>query len=93
MTRRRATIATASGLHARPAALVTQLAASGGVPVLLGRVGQPPVDATSILMLMGLRLEHGDEVELTAEGEGAERLLAELGALLETDLDAVPASR
>ena len=37
---------------------------------------------------MALGVEHGDEVVLSAEGEGAEAALETLGDLLETDLDA-----
>ncbi|RMI05150.1 HPr family phosphocarrier protein [Cellulomonas triticagri] len=89
MLRRRARVATASGLHARPASLVTGAVAAGGHPVQIARVGQPAVDASSILMLMGMKLEHGEEVELTSESADAETLLDELAALLESDLDAV----
>ncbi len=37
---------------------------------------------------MGLGVESGDTVVLTAEGDGAESKLDELVALLESDLDA-----
>lgn len=93
MPRRRATIATATGLHARPAALLTQAAGACGYPVQIGRAGEEPVDASSILMVMSLRLEHGDEVELSAEPPDAQEALDELAALLATDLDASPADR
>ena len=87
MLRRRARVATASGLHARPASLVTGKVAAGGHPVQIARVGEQAVDASSILMLMGLKLQHGEEVELTSTSEAAEPLLDELAALLESDLD------
>lgn len=93
MPRRRVTIATSTGLHARPAALLTQTAAASGCAVQIGRPGQAVADAASILMVMGLSLQHGDEVEVVAEGENAERALDAVAALLETDLDAVPAAR
>lgn len=91
MPRRRVEIATATGLHARPAALLTQAAAACGHPVRIGRVGQAPVDASSILMVMSLRLEHGDKVELSTESDAAQAVLDKLAALLETDLDAAGA--
>lgn len=91
MLRRRARVATASGLHARPASLLTGKVAAGGHPVQIARVGGTGVDASSILMLMGLKLEHGEEVELTSESEDAAALLDEVAALLESDLDAVQA--
>lgn len=89
MLRRRARVATASGLHARPASLLTGAVAAGGHPVQIGRAGEPGVDASSILMLMGLKLEHGEEVELTSTSDDADAVLDELAALLERDLDAV----
>lgn len=89
MPRRRARVATATGLHARPASLVTHKAAEGGHPVLIGREGEPGVDASSILSVMGLRLQHGDQIELSSTSDDAEALLDELAALLESDLDLV----
>jgi phosphocarrier protein len=91
MLRRRARVATASGLHARPASLLTGTIAAGGHPVQIARVGETGVDASSILMLMGLKLEHGEEVELSSPSEDAAALLDEVAALLESDLDAVQA--
>lgn len=88
MLRRRARVATATGLHARPASLLTGTVAAGGHPVQIARVGGTGVDASSILMLMGLKLEHGEEVELTSTSDDADALLDDLVALLESDLDA-----
>ena len=93
MPRRRVTIATSTGLHARPAALLTQTAAGSGCTVQIGRPGQATADAASILMVMGLSLQHGDEVDLVVEGDGADDVLERIAALLETDLDAAPAGR
>lgn len=88
MAERTVSIASRVGLHARPAALFTQAAAKVAVPVTLGRPGETPVDARSILLVLTLGLGHGDEVVLSAEGEGADAALDELAALLERDLDA-----
>jgi phosphocarrier protein len=89
MPRRRARLATASGLHARPAALLTRHVAAGGHPVQIGREGEAGVDAGSILSVMGLRLQHGEVIELTSTSDDAEDLLDELASLLESDLDLV----
>jgi phosphocarrier protein len=78
----------ASGLHARPASRFTQAAAATGQPVTIGRDGQPGVMASSILMVMSLGLQHGEEVVLSADDAAAEAALDELAALLGTDLDA-----
>ena len=42
----------------------------------------------SILFVMSLGVPHGEEVTLTAEGDGADEALDELVDLLATDLDA-----
>lgn len=81
------TIASSVGLHARPAALFVQKASGSGLDVRVGRPGDEPVDATSILGVMALGAKHGEQVEVTVEGEGADGVLDELVTLLETDLD------
>ena len=87
MPSRTATIASSVGLHARPAALFVQQAAATGIDVRIGRPGDEPVDATSILGVMTLGAGHGERVEVTATGEGADVALEQLTALLETDVD------
>jgi phosphocarrier protein HPr len=88
MSQRTVTIASSVGLHARPAALFVQAATATGLPVQIGRTGQSPVDARSILGVMSLGAKHGEEVVLTADGDGADTALDELVALLSRDLDA-----
>jgi phosphocarrier protein HPr len=46
------------------------------------------VNAASLLSLLTLGAEFGDEVTLSAEGEGAETALDELAEMLGRDLDA-----
>lgn len=92
MSERTATVASSSGLHARPASLFAEAAAETGVEVTIALAGTPAedaMDASSILSLMTLGAEHGSEVVLRAEGEGAEAALDALVKMLETDLDAV----
>ncbi len=88
---RRVVIASTVGLHARPAALFVQAASATGSAVTVGRPGDEPVDATSILAVMGLGAKHGEEVQLTVEGDGAESAVASLADLLATNLDEAPA--
>lgn len=88
MASRTVTIASAVGLHARPASLFVQAANATGLDVEIGRPGEDFVDATSILGVMALGAKHGEEITLTAEGEGAEDALDSLVALLSRDLDA-----
>ena len=93
---RRVQIASSVGLHARPAALLSQAAANRPAPVQIAKVtdGVPgdPVDAASILGLMALGVRHGEEVELSTEGETAAAVLDELVELLSRDLDSEPVS-
>lgn len=88
MATRTVTIASSVGLHARPAALFVEKASESGLDVEIGRPGEDPVDATSILGVMALGAKHGEEVVLSAEGEGAEDVLDGLVELLSRDLDA-----
>lgn len=87
MPQRRATIASHQGLHARPAALFAEAAAASGTQVSIGRPDQEPVSADSMLMVMSLGLDHGEDVVLSAAGDDSAAVLAELVALLQTDLD------
>jgi phosphocarrier protein HPr len=89
MAERQATIASSSGLHARPAKLFVQAVQEKKIPVTIAVEGGPDLNAGSILSLMGLGAANGTVVTLKAEGEGSEQALDELVALLETDLDAV----
>lgn len=92
MSERLATIASASGLHARPAALFAEAAGALDIEVTIAAKDaseDEAMDASSILSLMTLGAAKGDEVVLRATGDGADAALDSLVALLETDLDAV----
>ena len=88
MAQRTVTIASSVGLHARPAALFVEAVNETGLEVEIGRPGDDAVDASSILGVMALGAKHGEEVVLTADGDGAEEALDGLVALLTRDLDA-----
>lgn len=88
MSERTVTIASRTGLHARPAAIFVKAAAGQDVPVHV-RVGTgAPVPAASMLAVLSLGAGQGTEVILSADGPGAEDALDALAALLATDLDA-----
>jgi phosphocarrier protein HPr len=87
MAERTVTIASAHGLHARPASLFVQAVAGSGLPVELTK-GDKTLNAASILGVISLGIEHGDEVTLRAEGDNADAVLDELAAFLATDHDA-----
>ncbi len=88
MPERTAVVASTVGLHARPAAVFVKAAGEQPAKVRIRKGDGEPVDAASILGIMTLGVEHGDEVVLSAEGEGADASLDALVALLERDLDA-----
>jgi phosphocarrier protein HPr len=87
MPERTVTIASAHGLHARPASLFVQAVTASGLPVQLTK-GDKTLNAASILGVVSLGIEHGDQVTITADGDGADRLLDQLVELLTTDHDA-----
>jgi phosphocarrier protein HPr len=87
MAERTVTVASANGLHARPASLFVQAVANSGLTVNLTK-GDKTLNAASILGVISLGVEHGDSVTLTAEGENAEAVLDELATILTTDQDA-----
>ena len=95
MPERTVTVASSSGLHARPAALFVKAAAAQPARVKL-RVGDgPAADARSILAVLALRVEHGTAVTLSAnpdDGPAADEALDALAELLSRDLDAEPAN-
>jgi phosphocarrier protein len=84
MATRTVSVGSRTGLHARPAAIFVEAARTAGAPVQIGRPGQPSVNAASILQVMGLGVESGDEVTLTSDSEEVVNHLADL---LSRDLD------
>ncbi len=87
MPERTVTVASSVGLHARPASLFAQAAAKLGVPVTLTSSAGKSVNAASILGVLSLGVGHGEQVTISADGDGAEAALDELATVLETDLD------
>lgn len=88
MPEKRVAVASKVGLHARPAALVAKAAAAQPVAVQIAKVGGTAVAAGSVLNLMTLAAGYGDEVIVSAEGEGAETAVEAVAELIATDLDA-----
>jgi phosphocarrier protein len=73
------------GLHARPAAIISEAAVKAGVPVFLSVDGGEPVDAGSALMIMTLGAATGAEVTVASDDEAA---VTEIAGLVQKDLDA-----
>lgn len=76
---RSVTLRNSDGLHARPAAIVARIAAEHDAKITINGV-----DASSLLSLMGLGVPGGADVEIAADGAGAEAALAELVEQFET---------
>ncbi|MCB0932957.1 MAG: HPr family phosphocarrier protein [Mycobacterium sp.] len=79
------TVGSAVGLHARPAAVISEAVVNSGVPVTLAVEGGDPVDAGSALMIMTLGAGKGAQVVVTSDDEA---VLAQIAGLVEQDLDA-----
>jgi len=78
-------VGSAVGLHARPAAIISEAAAELDHEVLIGIPGDEAVDASSALLIMTLGAAKGDTVEVTSDDQSA---LDTIAALVEKDLDA-----
>ena len=87
MPERTVTIASAHGLHARPASLFVQAVNASGLPVQLTK-GDKTLNAASILGVISLGINHGDQITLAADGDNADAVLDSLVELLTTDMDA-----
>jgi len=79
------TVGSSVGLHARPAAIISDAAGDLASEVTLAVPGEEPVDAASSLLIMTLGASCGDSVEVSGEDQAAVDAIA---ALVEQDLDA-----
>ncbi|WP_025272808.1 HPr family phosphocarrier protein [Haloglycomyces albus] len=59
-----------TGLHARPAAQFVQTASESDVDVTIAKGDGDPVNAKSMLSLMGLDVRKGDQITLETEDNG-----------------------
>lgn len=76
----------AVGLHARPAATIAKAAAESGHSVTI-ESGDKKANAASVLFLLAMGVNHGDEVTLTVSGDNADAVADELAALVASELD------
>ncbi|WP_198470259.1 HPr family phosphocarrier protein [Acetomicrobium sp. S15 = DSM 107314] len=83
MAERNVTVKNPHGLHARPAALFVQKASSfSSSSITVVKDGQE-VDAKSILAILSLGVEPGTTITIRADGDNAEKAIAELAAICE----------
>ncbi len=78
-------VGSAVGLHARPAAIISEAAGDLDSEVTIGLPGADPVDASSALLIMTIGAGNGATVEVSGENEADVDTIA---ALVEKDLDA-----
>ncbi|MER5492455.1 HPr family phosphocarrier protein [Streptomyces sp. LE64] len=90
MAERRVTVGWAEGLHARPASIFVRAASATGLPVTIAKGGADPVNAASMLAVLGLGAHGGEEVVLASEAEGADAALDRLAKLVAEGLEELP---
>lgn len=90
MASRTVTIGSATGLHARPAALFVAAAGQQPVDVRISTADKKPVPAKSLLAVLALGATQGTQVTLEADGPEADTALDSLAELLAKDLDVEP---
>ncbi len=73
-----------SGLHARPASLFVQQAKGFQSQITLAK-NEKKVNGKSILSVLTLGAEQGDQIVLETHGDDAETALSALAKLLEDD--------
>ena len=78
-------VGSAVGLHARPAAIISEAAGDLDSEVTLSVAGGEPVDASSALLIMTLGAGKGATVEVSGDSQADVDAIA---ALVEQDLDA-----
>ena len=88
MPSKKVIVGSAVGLHARPAAIISEAAGEYDDEILIGLVADPdeePADASSSLLIMALGAEKGTEVEVSSDDAEA---VEKIAGLIEQDLDA-----
>ncbi|NEA42989.1 HPr family phosphocarrier protein [Streptomyces sp. SID11385] len=90
MAERRVTVGWPEGLHARPASLFVRASTATGLPVTVAKGEGEAVNARSMLAVLGLGVQGGEEITLSAEGEGAEEALDRLVKLVAEGLQELP---
>ena len=79
-------------LHARPASIFVQRANKFRSEVTL-RKGRQEVSGKSIIGIMTLAAQKGNEIIVRADGEDAKKAVDELVELLLVDIDKIPVKR
>ena len=76
------------GLHARPASAIAKAAGESGHAITLTTPAGKKANAASILTLLAMGVQHGDEVTITVDGDDAETVADTFAELVASELDA-----
>lgn len=89
------TVMSEVGLHARPASLLVKSANGFRCGVQIRKAKEPgsQANAKSILEVLALGVNKGDEVELICDGEDERQAAAMLKQLIDTDFAGLPGTR
>ena len=90
MPSRTAIIASAVGLHARPATEFSRKVQASGISITVGRPDGTRVNGASVLAVMALGITCGEPIVMSTERPGSEGLLDDLVNFLETAHDVTP---
>ncbi|MFE7707749.1 HPr family phosphocarrier protein [Streptomyces sp. NPDC057486] len=90
MAERRVNVGWAEGLHARPASIFVRAATASGIPVTIAKSDGTPVNAASMLAVLGLGAHGGEEIVLASEADNAEAALDRLAKLVTEGLEELP---
>ncbi len=74
-----------TGIHARPAGLLSKLAKKYSSEIVIEKNGKQ-VNAEKLMMLMGLGVKFGDTVIVTVNGEDEDEALTEIEAFFTDNL-------
>ncbi|MCW4385121.1 HPr family phosphocarrier protein [Salinibacterium sp. SYSU T00001] len=77
----------AVGLHARPAATIAKAAAESGHTVTLEAANGKKANAASVLLLLAMGVNKGDELTVTVSGDDADATADRLAELIGSELD------
>jgi phosphotransferase system HPr (HPr) family protein len=82
------TLSGKASLHARPAALLVQVASRFSCDVRVSKAGGDEANGKSILGILGLDVGPGATVTIRTEGEDAEQAMSRILELVESDFAA-----
>lgn len=86
------TVTNPSGLHARPAAMFVRQAAAFASRITLENLDRSsaPVDAKSILMVLGSGVSNGTRIRISADGPDEDAAIEALAAFADAGMGEAP---